>query len=471
MHIRDRTGLTIFQRGRVLREVSRGFAPHYDHLMAEDGLYQRLVDDGLMVSHAERGLKYALTEDAYRLVAPRPVPHPTYPYEWPFSQLKAAARHILDVAHIAPEYDMALYSADLFSVSWIGGRPVWTDTLAFTRYRDGQPWEPYRQFTAQALATVALAARVEPSLTRLLQIYPDGVPLALASAMLPARTRISPGLTQHIHNNTRDADVSARRLSKQDMYHLLDSLADTVEANIWTPNRDGWEMYADGALAVGTLDPAQRLLREALAATRAATVWDMNAGVATYSRIAANEFGATVHAYNDNPDITELLWQTLTDQERERVQPVWMDWTQPSPGLGWAYRKRQSLAARANADLLVAVGLVHRLMARAGLTFNTIAGTLSRLAPTLIVDFVPPDDPQLIAQLPPGQSAIPDYSQGAFEAAFADHYDTIDVDAHQRDPGIGTRAVYWMERRAAAEDADIAYAPPVAEDDTNSDTE
>ncbi len=149
MHMRDRAGLTVFQRSRVLREVSRGFAPHYDHLMAEGGLYQRLVEDGLMVSHAERGLKYALTEDAYRLIAPRPVPQLTYPYEWPFSQLKAAALHILGVAHIAPEYDMALHSADLFSVAWMDGRPVWTDTLAFTRYRDGQPWEPYRQFVAQ----------------------------------------------------------------------------------------------------------------------------------------------------------------------------------------------------------------------------------------------------------------------------------------------------------------------------------
>ncbi|MEM6530149.1 MAG: hypothetical protein AAF653_17745, partial [Chloroflexota bacterium] len=387
MYLRDRTGLTFTQKGRILREVSRDHAEHYDRLM-DGGLYKTLVNNRLMVAHVERGLKFAVTAEAYRVINPRAVSLETYPYEWGFSQFKVAALHVLKIAQAALDHNMLLSSVAPRSVQFENGVPIWTDTLAFIIYREGMAWAAYQQFVQQYVAPLALMARVDVSMGQLLQVYPNGIPLDFASAALPGRTRINFGLMSHIHMSTRLARNTGR-VSKSDLHTQLDSLYETVESLNWTATTPLWDKsLADVMQNEGTFDQRHRFLRDALNETKANTVWDMNAGAGVYARIAAREFGAAVIAMNDTAEMTELLWHDLTEDERQHVLPLVIDWANPSPGLGWANRERRSIAARANADLLVCMGLVHRLALNSGVTLPAMAAAFARLAPSLVVEFV-----------------------------------------------------------------------------------
>lgn len=444
MYVRDKTGLTFTQKGRIIREVSRSYAEQYDRLMADDGLYQHLTSAGLMVKHSERGLKYAHTDDAYRVILPQPIPLETYAYEWGFSKWQAAALHVLALARTALEHDMVLRDADIDSVQFQAGVPIWTDTLAFALYREGQPWAAYTPFLQQYLAPLALMAKVDISLGRLLQTYPEGVPLGLASALLPGRTRLNFGLANHIHGNARPK-ARHNRTSRADFAALLGDLQDVINDLSWAPDETAWRNAAHitAGDATAALDTRQRVLRDALNVTGAQAVWDLNAGQGTYSRIAATEFGAGVVSFNPTPDVTEALWQSLDDAERERILPLLMDWANPSPGLGWLNHERRSIGARANADLLVAVGLLHRLALRDGITFPAMAAKFVRMAPALVIEFVPGSDPQMIGMMESGTDPMPDYTQGNFEAAFGEHYDIVQAEPVAKTP----RYVYFMRRR------------------------
>ena len=57
----------------------------------QSGLYESLVRDGLLIPHHEVDLSMRIYDDAYVVIKPEPVPFVSYPYEWCFSQLKAAA--------------------------------------------------------------------------------------------------------------------------------------------------------------------------------------------------------------------------------------------------------------------------------------------------------------------------------------------------------------------------------------------
>ena len=55
------------------------------------------------------------------------IPFISYPYEWSFSQLKAAAIKTLKINLIALNYGMILKDASMFNVQFIGYKPIFIE--------------------------------------------------------------------------------------------------------------------------------------------------------------------------------------------------------------------------------------------------------------------------------------------------------------------------------------------------------
>ena len=151
------------------------------------GLYESLVTRGLLVSHTEVTVKPSEPALCYKVLQPQRVPFISYPYEWSFSQLKDAALLTLEITRLALEKGMILKDASAYNIQFVNGNPVLIDTLSFDLYQEGAPWDAYRQFCQHFLAPLALMALVDVRLSQLLRVYIDGVPLDLASSLLPAQ--------------------------------------------------------------------------------------------------------------------------------------------------------------------------------------------------------------------------------------------------------------------------------------------
>src|SRR6185436_8425094 len=142
------------------------------------------------------------------LIRPERVPMVSYPYEWCFSQLRDAALAMLAVARTALTFGMALKDASAYNIQFLRGRPILIDTLSFEPYAGG-PWAAYRQFCQHFYAPLLLWTATDPRLARLSQVFIDGVPLSLASKLLPRRTWLKPGALFHLHMHA----AAERRLS------------------------------------------------------------------------------------------------------------------------------------------------------------------------------------------------------------------------------------------------------------------
>jgi len=140
---RDPDGLLFSCRGTVYRRVNFTYKENYDHLMSS-GLYSSLVDSGLLVPHEEEGADSAEEGRAYKILKPRSIPFISYPYEWCFSQLRAAALTTLQIQKEALRFGMTLKDGSAYNVQFIGAQPVFIDTLSFEKYREGSPWVAYR---------------------------------------------------------------------------------------------------------------------------------------------------------------------------------------------------------------------------------------------------------------------------------------------------------------------------------------
>ncbi len=449
---RDPAGFVFESGGRLFRQINRSFADEFDAFIAS-GLYDHLLRDGLIVPHAERGLGDVPSPApalAHRIIEPERIGFVSYPYEWCFSQLRDAALATLSIQTIALEHGFSLRDASAFNIQFHHGRPLLIDTLSFERYREGEPWVAYRQFCQHFLAPLALAAKVDPRLPLLSRPFIDGIPLEIASRALPGSTRWSPTLAVHIHLHARSqrrfagtTTVKKRAVSRMALRGLIDNLGGAVRKLTWAPAGTEWgDYYADTNYSEAARDRKADLVREYLARVRPQTVWDLGANTGEYSRIAAEQGIATV-AFDVDPAAVEKNYRRVRDRKESHMLPLVMDLTNPSPALGWDHDERNSLAGRGPADVVLALALIHHIAISNNVPLERVARCFARLGRQLVIEFVPKNDSQVQRLLATRADVFPDYHRAGFEAAFAKHFETIDV----RDVEGSERTLYLFRRR------------------------
>jgi hypothetical protein len=426
---RDPSGFLFYQDGLIFRNVSQAYRAHYDQLL-DSGLYEALAAAGLLISHEEVDSPNPETASAYKVIQPEQIPFISYPYEWSFSQLKNAALTTLRIQKKALEYNMSLKDCSAYNLQFIRGKPVFIDTLSFEAYREGEPWIAYRQFCQHFLAPLALMSLRDIRLGQLLRVYIDGVPLDLASSLLPISSRFQFSLSAHIHLHAKSQKrfaakplpVSEGKLSRIAFLGLIDSIERAVQKLTWRPQGTEWVDYLDeNSYSETSLEHKKKAISALIDETYAEQVWDLGANTGFFSRVPASKGILAISADND-PACVEVNYQTCVRDHETHVMPLLLDLTNPSPGIGWGHEERMSLMERGPADVVMALALLHHLAISNNVPFDRIASFLSRICHWLIIEFVPKSDLQVQRLLSTREDIFDDYRQQAFEDAFGRHF-------------------------------------------------
>jgi hypothetical protein len=459
---RDRSGFLFREDGRLLRHVAASYAPHYTALL-DSGLYEVAVSRGLLIPHQEVSPPPG-HEDAHRVLAPDPVPFISYPYEWSFGALKEAALLTLMLQRLALDHGMWLKDASAYNVQFHRGAPVLIDTLSFEIYPEGRPWVAYRQFCRHFLAPLSLVACTHADLSRLSRLHVDGVPLDLASRLLPWRTWLRFSLLTHVHLHGRLertkpgggalADrAAARGVSRTQLIGLIESLERAVRRLVWRPRGTEWaDYYGDHNYTDASHEAKAAIVRTFLERVRPACVWDLGANTGRFSRLAS-ERGAFTVAFDADPAAVEKCYRQTRDTGERALLPLVMDLTNPSTALGWDGRERMSLSERGPADLIMALALVHHLAISNNVPLEGVARFLHRLGSWLVIEFVPKSDSQVQRLLAAREDIFVDYDEAGFEAAFGPWFERMAVEPI---PGSARRLYLLRARRGAPSSPDAA---------------
>lgn len=449
---RDPSGF-LFSRGGVLyRQVNQAYADDYTRLM-ESGLYGKLVKTGLLVPHTESDTQPADEKRSFKVLCPERVPFISYPYEWSFGQLKDAALTTLSIQKRALKLGMSLKDASAYNIQFHRGKPTLIDTLSFETCKEGEPWVAYRQFCQHFLAPLALMAYRDVRLNQLLRVYIDGVPLDLASQLLPGRTRWNLGLSTHIHLHAsvqkRYADVAVtearggRKMSKDAFLGLIESLRATVRKLEWKPAGTEWaDYYAANNYTDFAFEHKKVLVGDWLLKIAPKTIWDLGANAGIFSRIAA-ETGAYVISSDIDPAAVELNYRQVKESNEQNLLPLVLDLTNPSPSIGWQNRERDSFLQRGPVDAVLALALVHHLAISNNVPLERVAEFFAGCGEWLIVEFVPKSDSQVQKLLRSRVDIFSEYTRTGFESVFGQWY-TIQSSSAVRD---SERWLYLMKRK------------------------
>lgn len=430
---RDPAGFVYIREGVLYRQINRSFGSTWDAFVSS-GLHAELVEKGLLVPIRNADIGLSLSNGAHAVVRPEALSFVSYPYEWCFSQLQDAALTTLQLMRLAMNRGFWLRDATAFNIQFHLGKPVQIDSLSFEHYREGSAWPAYGQFCRHFLAPLALAAFIDLRLIGLLREHVDGVPLDLASRILPSKTKLNPGLLAHIHMHAaagvksggEDQAAPSRAIPKNAILGMIDSLERVIKSlkaptipTTWG-GYYGFTNYDETAFEL-----KKAIVREMTEAVNPKRIWDLGANSGVFSEAVAGT-GRHVVAWDGDPLAVEAAYTKWRKEKRTDLLPLLQDFSNPSPALGWAHRERQSMAERGPVDLTISLALIHHLAIGNNVPLPMIAAWLRSLGTACLIEFVPKEDSQMKRMLSSREDIFDDYHEDGFLAAFKAHFELKD---------------------------------------------
>jgi hypothetical protein len=458
---RDPSGFLFLHEGVLYRQINPAYSSEYDRLM-QSGLYDTLCSSGCMVQHTEVADAGIGPENAYRIIRPEYINFISYPYEWCFSALKDAALLTLKIQQISMDHGMSLKDASAYNIQFHHGRPVLIDTLSFEHYREGQPWQAYKQFCQHFLAPLAIMAKTDIRLNLLLRDYMDGIPLDLASTLLPRSTWLRPGLAinLHIHAKTQKAysstpsedsvKIKPLHVSRHGLTGIIEGLRTTVSHLSWQPSGTEWgDYYSFTNYSDTSFQEKKRVLQQYLSMIRPSSVWDMGANTGVFSRLASDSGIATL-AFDVDPAAVEINYRQVRGSQEQHLLPLLIDLTNPSPALGWNSTERAPLLQRGPAGCIMALALIHHLAISNNVPFERIADFFAGLCEHLIIEFVPKQDSQVQRLLSSRVDIFDQYDRVCFENIFTQYFTILRRDEIPE----SVRTLYLMQNMSSVAASD-----------------
>lgn len=425
---RDPSGRILHADGRVFRSVFAAGAANFEKARSA-GVYDKAIERGRLVAMAELAPKPLAGSDAmpcHLLEHPR-IDFVSYPYEWTFSAWQAAALLHLDFHLDLLADGFTLSDATAYNVQFEGTRPVFIDHLSVIPYEEGSLWSGQRQFAAQFLNPLLLWAKRGIAPNAWFRGSGEGIAPEDASALLRLRDKLSFTVLAHVvgpsvvHKRrvAKGAETRAApsaRLPKRNLVAMLTTLRDYVAGLRLPAERTIWSDYAGNNSYEDAQCAAKHdFVARTVAAVQPDLVFDIGCNSGDFSRAALDSGARSVIGFDFDFGALERAYVRFA-ADGGRMLPLWLDATNPSPAQGWAGAERKSLSERADADLLLALALIHHLAVARNVPLGMAVAWLMSLAPRGIIEFPSKRDPMVQRLLHGRADIFPDYTEEAFLA-------------------------------------------------------
>lgn len=426
---RDSDGFVFYDSGDVYRGIHKNYSDNWQHL-CESGLLAQLKSKKLLIDFEEVSPKLG----TWKSLKVSKIPFISYPYEWSFQQLKAAALCTLEVQLEALKYGMVLKDASAFNIQFNSHCPVFIDVLSFTKRVEGEPWQAYRQFCMHFLAPLLLYKKYGKDVLNIYLGCIDGIDLSLASQLLPWSSFFSPMALFHIHLHARaqkifcDGVKAASRLksstcSFSSIVNICENLHDGIAALTPPDTKTEWDnYYCDTNYSKTSAEEKYSVVQSILSAENAIKplALDIGSNNGMYTKILEPFFEYIVAADIDFNAVGQH-YQLLKDRDKTlKILPLVLNLSNPTPAIGWASEERASFLSRMHADCVMALALIHHLFFTYGIKFEQIATCFANMlfsGGLLILEFVPSDDSQIVRMTAARNIVFHDYNITSFRTS------------------------------------------------------
>jgi ribosomal protein L11 methylase PrmA len=152
--------------------------------------------------------------------------------------------------------------------------------------------------------------------------------------------------------------------------------------------------------------------------------WDFGANDGRFSRIAL-QTSAYVVSFDIDPLALNSNYLNVK-KAKEKMLPLFLDITNPSPSVGFANKERKNVEQRQKPDTIIMLAVVHHLAISNNIPFEMIAQWLASLCKHLIIEFIPKQDSQVNKMFAIREDIFENYTVDEFEVVFQRYFTLCD---------------------------------------------
>lgn len=383
------------------------------------------MDDGLLIRHEMCGKEAAQWgEDVAYLLKHPTIPFISFPYEWSFEQLRAAALLHLNVHMIALEHGVTLSDATAYNIQFLGSAPVFIDTLSFIPYREGMLWDGHRQFVEQFVTPLLFWTYCGVAPHGWYRGTLRGIERAALHRLMPLRGKLSFAYGTHVylpqlfesrqHGERKGKPADPRPLPKEGLLFMLRQLKAWLE-RLPAPRMQGhWHDYVSyRSYSAEELGDKGEFVKYAIRSTRPGQLWDIGCNTGEYSALALEAGAGYVVGFESDAG---ALGQAVKRAKEGGLAflPLCMDLCSPSTSSGWAQQERPGLLERRKASFMLALAVLHHIVIGNNVPLTQALHFLLSLADEGIVEWVPKSDVMVQGMLRNREDVFDDYTQERF---------------------------------------------------------
>jgi ribosomal protein L11 methylase PrmA len=193
------------------------------------------------------------------------------------------------------------------------------------------------------------------------------------------------------------------------------------------PKRTVWSDYAgETSYAPAEAEAKRAFVAGFVSRVRPGTVWDLGCNTGDYSAAALEAGARRVVGFDFDRAAAGRAFERARRESLDFL-PLVLDAANPTPSQGWAEAERPGLHARADADALLALALVHHLAIGRNVPLPRVAGWLVDLAPAGVVEFVPKSDPMVGELLRLREDIFDGYDEPQFLSALGERAEILET--------------------------------------------
>jgi len=449
---RDRDGRVYHFQNRIFRGLSTGALNSFRQLQ-DKPFYQKLLEYREIVGTREvpsdeNPLPDEIVSQWAGFLEHDVVPVISYPYEWTFSMLKAAASLQLHLVERAVSNGFALKDATPYNIQFVDRKPIFIDIPSFEPLSEGEPWSGYRQFCEMFLFPLLLQSYKQCNFQPFMRAAIDGIDVQTAASLFGFRDRFRKGVMSHIwlqskldrrfggsSENVR-SNLKSAGFNRELILANVRKLQKLVNKLEWEAAGSEWGDYTEfHNYSDDDHENKEDFIRDAIRAEKPETVWDIGCNTGQFSRIAASECKQVVSTDIDHVAVERLY---LDESTPANILPLVQNVADPSPNWGWRNRERSDLQTRSKPDLVLCLALVHHVVITANIPLADFIDWLAGLTNKLVIEYVSRNDDKVKILLRNKEDKYQDYNRVSLETNLNRHFSI----SHQQKVNKGDRTLY-----------------------------
>jgi len=361
----------------------------------------------------------------------------TFCYEWTPDQFKSAALLTLDLQIQLLKNDMMLKDATPFNVLFENAHPIFIDLPSIVKYQDGGGWPAFNEFLENFFYPLLTYHHFGIDIGKLTLGHLGRMTLEEAYPLLKSKSIFNWTIWKYIRipHYLKGKVVASKNLNKIETKTIIPKeivlnnckeLKKTIlELNFKAP-KGHWEDYTqDRTYTSEDRNIKEEFIHSCLKNKPILKLGiDVGANTGEFSKVLSKYVEHVIAVESNINCCNEIYKNSLIDNLN--ISTCLMDFSQPTPSLGWANTERPSFLERyGKTDVILALAVIHHLRFSSNVPLDFIISLFAKISNKIIIEWVPLEDPMVKKLLERKENTYFDYTEDNFLKIFNSHFKPI----------------------------------------------